>query len=156
MMVVDYFIKKEYNIENPEFSEMSGIMEKDQQKRICWNRKEALNNQSPKHSSQRIFTVSAYGCIVVMIKRNRNNFIKVDVIFEQSKELRFVRFKIFLQSSKISAKESCFCGIIDMSPFGTWFMVSEHLHYITNREEIFDFSNKKMPYSCGSWRFANA
>ena len=79
-MVVDYFIKKEYNIENPEFSEMSGIMEKDQQKRICWNRKEALNNQSPKHSSQRIFTVSACGCIVVMIKRNRNNFIKVNVI----------------------------------------------------------------------------
>lgn len=89
-MVVDYFIKKEYNIENPEFSEMSGIMEKDQQKRIYWNRKEALNNQSPKHSSQRIF------------------------------------------------------------------MVSEQLHYITNREEIFDFSNKKMPYSCGLWRFANA
>ena len=80
MMVVDYFIKKEYNIENPEFSEMSGIMEKDQQKRICWNRKEALNNQSPKHSSQRIFTVSACGCIVVMIKRNRNNFIKANVI----------------------------------------------------------------------------
>lgn len=26
-----------------------GILEKDQQKRICWNRKEALNNQSPKH-----------------------------------------------------------------------------------------------------------
>ena len=76
-MVVDYFIKKEYNIENPEFSEMSGIMEKDQKKRIYWNRKEALNNQSPKHSSQRIF------------------------------------------------------------------MVSEQLHYITNREEIFDFSNKK-------------
>lgn len=90
MMVVDYFIKKEYNIENPEFSEMSGIMEKDQKKRIYWNRKEALNNQSPKHSSQRIFTVS------------------------------------------------------------------EQLHYITNREEIFDFSNKKMPYSCGLWRFANA
>lgn len=67
-----------------------GILEKDQQKRICWNRKEALNNQSPKHSSQRIF------------------------------------------------------------------MVSEQLHYITNREEIFDFSNKKMPYSCGLWRFANA
>ena len=84
------FYKKEYNIENPEFSEMSGIMEKDQQKRICWNRKEALNNQSPKHSSQRIFTVS------------------------------------------------------------------EQLHYITNREEIFDFSNKKMPYLCGFWRFANA
>ena len=67
-----------------------GILEKDQQKRICWNRKEALNNQSPKHSSQRIF------------------------------------------------------------------MVSEQLHYITNREEIFDLSNKKMPYSCGLWRFANA
>jgi len=31
-----------------------------------------------------------------------------------------------------------------MSPFGAWFMVSEQLHYITNREEIFDFSNKKI------------
>mgnify|MGYP006936321721 FL=1 len=26
-----------------------GILEKDQQKRICWNRKEELNNQRPKH-----------------------------------------------------------------------------------------------------------
>ena len=109
MMVVDYFIKKEYNIENPEFSEMSGIMEKDQQKRICWNRKEALNNQSPKHSSQRIFTVSACGCIVVMIKRNRNNFIKVNVIFEQSKELRFVRIiNIFTIFKNICQRELFF------------------------------------------------
>jgi hypothetical protein len=30
-----------------------------------------------------------------------------------------------------------------MSPFGAWFMVSVQLHYITNREEIFDFINKK-------------
>jgi hypothetical protein len=30
-----------------------------------------------------------------------------------------------------------------MSPFGAWFMVSEQLHDITNREETFDFSNKK-------------
>lgn len=29
-----------------------------------------------------------------------------------------------------------------MSPFGAWLMVSEQLHYITSREEIFDFSNK--------------
>jgi len=43
-----------------------------------------------------------------------------------------------------------------MSPFGAWFMVFEQLHYITNREEIFDFNNKKMPYLCGFWRFANA
>ena len=106
VMVVDYFIKKEYNIENPEFYEMSGIMEKDQQKRICWNRKEALNNQSPKHSSQRIFTFSACGCIVVMIKRNRNNFIKVNVVFEQSKELRFVRFiNIFTIFKNICQRE---------------------------------------------------
>ena len=106
VMVVDYFIKKEYNIENPEFSEMSGIMEKDQQKRICWNRKEALNNQSPKHSSQRIFTVSVCGCIVVMIKRNRNNFIKINVIFEQSKKLRFVRIiNIFTIFKNICQRE---------------------------------------------------
>lgn len=30
-----------------------------------------------------------------------------------------------------------------MSPFGAWLLVAEQLHYITNREEIFDFSNKK-------------
>ena len=30
-----------------------------------------------------------------------------------------------------------------MSPFGAWFMGSEQFHYITNREEIFDFSDKK-------------
>ena len=35
-------------------------------------------------------------------------------------------------------------------------MVSEQLHYTTNREEIFIFSNKKMSYLCGVWRFANA
>ena len=35
-------------------------------------------------------------------------------------------------------------------------MVSVQLYYITNREEIFSFSNKKMPYLCGFWRFANA
>jgi len=29
-----------------------------------------------------------------------------------------------------------------MSPFGAWFMVYEQFHYITNHEEIFDFSNK--------------
>ena len=69
-----------------------GILEKDQQKRICWNRKEALNNQRPKHGIQRIFMISARGCIVVTAKRNRNNFIKFNVIYEQSKELRFVRF----------------------------------------------------------------
>lgn len=69
-----------------------GILEKDQQKRICWNRKEALNNQRPKHGIQRIFMISARGYIVVTAKRNRNNFIKFNVIFEQSKELRFVRF----------------------------------------------------------------
>lgn len=105
-MVVDYFIKKEYNIENPEFSEMSGIMEKDQQKRICWNRKEALNNQSPKHCIQRIFTISASGCVVMLVKRSRNNFIKVNVIFEQSKELRFVRFiNIFTIFKNICQRE---------------------------------------------------
>ena len=71
---------------------MSGIMDKEQKKRICWNRKEALNNQSPKHGIQRIFTISASGCIVMLTKRNRNNFIKVNVIFKQSKKLRFVRF----------------------------------------------------------------
>ena len=121
-------------------------MEKDQQKRICWN--QALNNQSPKHSSQRIFTVSACGCIVVMIKRNRNNFIKVNVIFEQKYELRFVRFKIFYNLQNICQRE-LFCGIIDISPFGAWFMVSEQPIISTNREGDFDFSNKKMPYSCG-------
>ena len=64
--------------------------------------------------------------------------------------------KISWQSSKISAKVSWFCVIIIVSPFGMWFMVSSQLHYITNREEIFIFSNKKMPYLCGLWRFANA
>ena len=35
-------------------------------------------------------------------------------------------------------------------------MVSSQLHYITNREEIFIFNNKKMTYLCDLWRFANA
>ena len=35
-------------------------------------------------------------------------------------------------------------------------MVFSQLYYITNREEIFIFGNKKMPYLCGLWRFANA
>ena len=35
-------------------------------------------------------------------------------------------------------------------------MVFRQLHYITNREEIFDFSDKKKPYLCGLQRFANA
>lgn len=117
--------------------------------RMIRDRKEALNNQSPKHRIQRIFTISACGCVVMTTKRNRNNFIKVNVIFEQSKKMRFVIIIISLQFSKISAKVSCFCGIIYMSPFGAWFMVSHQLHYITNREEIFDFINKKMPYLCG-------
>ena len=83
-----------------------GILEKDQQKRICWNRKEALNNQRPKHGIQRIFMISARGCIVVTAKRNRNNFIKFNVIFEQSKELRFVRFiNIFTIFKNICQRE---------------------------------------------------
>nr|WP_318704767.1 hypothetical protein [uncultured Acetatifactor sp.] len=32
----------------------------------------------------------------------------------------------------------------------------QQLHYTTNREEIFIFSNKRIPYLCGFWRFANA
>ena len=38
-----------------------------------------------------------------------------------------------------------------MSPFGAWLLVSEQLHYITNREEIFYFVEKicRIYAACG-------
>lgn len=56
-----------------------------------------------KHSSQSIFTISVSGCIVMIVKKNRKNFIKVNVYLRLRKKLRFVGFKIFLQYSKIYA-----------------------------------------------------
>ena len=35
-------------------------------------------------------------------------------------------------------------------------MVSRQLYFTINLEEIFYFCNKKMPYLCDFWRFANA
>jgi hypothetical protein len=35
-------------------------------------------------------------------------------------------------------------------------MVFSQLYFTISREEIFYFVNKKMPYLCGFWRFANA
>ena len=37
-----------------------------------------------------------------------------------------------------------------------WLVVSRQLYFTINLEEIFYFSNKKTPYLCGVWRFANA
>ena len=37
-----------------------------------------------------------------------------------------------------------------------WYLVSSQLYFTINLEEIFYFNNKKMPYLCGFWRFANA
>lgn len=37
-----------------------------------------------------------------------------------------------------------------------WYLVSSQLYFTINLEEIFYFNNKKMPYLCGVWRFANA
>jgi len=50
--------------------------------------------------------------------------------------------KISLQSSKISAKESCFCDIIVMSPFGMWFMVLFN-SIISQTERRFLYSEAK-------------
>ena len=59
-----------------------------------------------KRSRQRIFSISTCGCIIIIVKRKRNNFIKVNMIFEQSKKLRFVRFKnIFTILKNICKRE---------------------------------------------------
>jgi len=50
------------------------------------------------------------------VKKKRKIIIFNEVIFEQSKKLRFVRFKNIFQ-------RELFCDIIVMSPFGMWFMV---------------------------------
>jgi hypothetical protein len=52
---------------------MFSIVEKDKQERICRNRKNALDDQSPKHCSQRVFPMSPCGRIVMIIKRCRND-----------------------------------------------------------------------------------
>ena len=45
-------------------------------------------------------------CKVMIVKRNRNNFIKVNVIFGQSKKQMFVRFKnIFTIFENIRQRE---------------------------------------------------
>ena len=76
---------------------------------------------------------------------------------ERNAGLSFSNFS--WQSVKIFAKESCLYGIIDIriTPFlGVWFIVSSQLYYTISGEELFTFSNKKVPYLCGLWRFANA
>jgi hypothetical protein len=45
---------------------------------------------------------------------------------------------------------------MSISPFGGWIIVFSQLYFTISREEIFYFGNKKMPYLCGFWRFANA
>jgi hypothetical protein len=45
---------------------------------------------------------------------------------------------------------------MSISPLGGWLIVSGQFYFTINREEIFYFCNKKMPYLCGFWRFANA
>ena len=39
---------------------------------------------------------------------------------------------------------------------GEWFLVFSQLYYTISGEELFIFYNKKEPYLCGLWRFANA
>lgn len=64
--------------------------------------------------------------------------------------------KIFWQSSKISAKESCLYGIIvTASPFGGWLIVSSNSILPQTSEEMFYFETKNIPYLCGFRRFAN-
>lgn len=55
---------------------------------------------------------SAGGSMKMRDKRRRNNFIKMNGLFEKFKELIFVISKFILESVKLSAQESCLCGII--------------------------------------------
>ena len=48
------------------------------------------------------------------------------------------------------------CYHIGISPFGGLVYSFSQLYFTINLEEIFYFNNKKMPYLCGFWRFANA
>jgi hypothetical protein len=47
------------------------------------------------------------------------------------------------------------CYHIGISPFGGLVYSCLQLYFTINLEEIFYFNNKKMPYLCDFWRFAN-
>ena len=59
-------------------------------------------------------------------------------------------FKNFCQS------ELLICYHVGISPLGGLVDSFSQLYFTINLEEIFYFNNKKMPYLCGFWRFANA
>jgi len=48
------------------------------------------------------------------------------------------------------------CYHVGISPLGGLVDSFPQLYFTINLEEIFYFNNKKMPYLCGLWRFANA
>ena len=48
------------------------------------------------------------------------------------------------------------CYHVGISPLGGLVDSFSQLYFTINLEEIFYFNNKKMPYLCGFWRFANA
>jgi len=48
------------------------------------------------------------------------------------------------------------CYHIGISSFGGLVYSFSQLYFTINLEEIFYFNNKKMPYLCGFWHFANA
>ena len=48
------------------------------------------------------------------------------------------------------------CYLVGISPLGGLVDSFPQLYFTINLEEIFYFNNKKMPYLCGLWRFANA
>ena len=48
------------------------------------------------------------------------------------------------------------CYHVGISPLGGLVDSFSQLYFTINLEEIFYFNNKKMPYLCGLWRFANA
>ena len=48
------------------------------------------------------------------------------------------------------------CYLVGISPLGGLVDSFPQLYFTINLEEIFYFNNKKMPYLCGFWRFANA
>ena len=65
-----------------EFTEWFRISEKSQEKLICRDRENTLNDQSPQKSLQGVFTGSARRCIEMISERNRNKLINIDMGFQ--------------------------------------------------------------------------
>lgn len=81
-----------------------------------------------------MLTGSAGGSVKMRNKRHRNNFIKVDGIFEEFKERIFIVIKFILAIGKKICQRKLFLWYhVSTTLSGGWLIVTGHLNFTTNQ-----------------------